>query len=223
MKKIIIGRSPDCHIRIKDDSDKISRRQAVIEVSPFGKMIIHDTSSNGTFVNGKPVEKPNGTPVTRADVVDLAHVMNLDWSLVRDPYRGMKIAVGIFCLVLVALGVFYFIYADTLFERSDKNLPEKTIVVDSLDEDSRVADETTDSIAAPAAKSSAKKAAAPKQKKNPKNTDSVKEDPRKKVPNLPDVRPKQDGNPNGIDNEGIKPKDLTPSRGNRSMKEEKNK
>ncbi len=225
MKKLTIGRSPDCDIRIKDDTDKISRRHAVLRISPFGKMIIYDTSGNGTFVNGKPVEKPNGTPVTRQDTVDLAHVKNLDWSLVGDPYRGMKLAVGIFLIVLVALGVLYFIYADTLFGNAEKHSKEPTVLVDSADKDTAVAAEA-DSIAAPAPARPAAKAA-PKAKKNPgsktqKSKDSL--DNMKKPPMLPDMDKSKEA-PNKKYKEGgnqeLKPKDLSPSRGPRSMKQEK--
>lgn len=145
MKKILIGRGAGNDIRIKDESDRVSRRQAVIEVSPTGKMRLHDTSSNGTFVNGKKVPKPGGVEVSRGDKVDFAHVMELDWALVKDPYKSMKIAVGVFAAVLIILAVLFFVFSDEIMEKlnpkpaeteqTDAQLDEEvvdTIIVDSV-------------------------------------------------------------------------------------------
>lgn len=134
MKKILIGRGAGNDIRLKDESDRVSRRQAVIEVSPTGKMRIHDTSSNGTFVNGVSVPKPGGLEVKRGDKVDFAHVMELDWSLIRDPYKGMKISVGIFVVVLIALAVLFFVYSDELLRSSESEVTP-TEEVESVSED----------------------------------------------------------------------------------------
>ncbi len=221
MKKIFIGRGADNQVRIKDDSDKVSRRQAVIEVSFLGKMRIHDTSTNGTFVNGKPVEKPNGTPVKRGDKVDLAHVTNLDWSLVRDPYKGLKIAIGVFLIVLIGLAAIYFIYADTLFDSGKNKGAEEELVEDTLSQDDEAEDTMT--IAAPAAdkQKSNKKKAAPAAPKNDK------QNPGKKLPSVNDKNknPGNPGDPNkdnvnnddpavqkpGADKNGLLPKRATPS------------
>lgn len=199
MKKIFIGRGSDNQVRIKDDSDKVSRRQAVIEVSFLGKMRIHDTSTNGTFVNGKPVEKPNGTPVKRGDKVDFAHVTNLDWNLVRDPYKGLKIAVCVFVVVLIGLAALYFIYADTLFGRAEKDLDLDELIEDTIDNDED--EDTIPQIAptAPAAKKdNSKKPATPK-------NDKLK--PLKQLPTVNGDKDKKDGQQNGND----KSKDAKPA------------
>lgn len=91
MKKLTIGRGRDCNIRIEDSTDSVSRRQAVITVSLTGKMMLYDTSSNGTYVNGVKVEKPGGVVVRRGDKINFAHVADLDWNTVKDPYRSVKI------------------------------------------------------------------------------------------------------------------------------------
>lgn len=135
MKKILIGRGAGNDIRLKDESDRVSRRQAVIEVSLTGKMILHDTSSNGTFVNDKPVKKPGGCEVKRGDKVDFAHVMELDWTLIKDPYKGMKIALGIFAAVLLILAVLFFTYSDELLRKSEPAEPT-TEMVDTVVSDS---------------------------------------------------------------------------------------
>ena len=52
MRKITIGRGRECDIRLKDDTDTVSRKHAVLAVWPSGKMLIYDLSSTGTSVNG---------------------------------------------------------------------------------------------------------------------------------------------------------------------------
>lgn len=103
MKKITIGRGRECDVRLEDSTDRVSRRQAVITVSPFGKMEIYDTSANGTYVNGEKVEKPAGLLVKRGDQVNFAHVVDLDWSKVRDPYRKIKLSVVVLMLLAVVV------------------------------------------------------------------------------------------------------------------------
>ncbi len=54
--KNVIGRSPDCNIRLKDPW--ISRNHAEITISEDGKYFIEDLSSvNGTFLNGQRITK----------------------------------------------------------------------------------------------------------------------------------------------------------------------
>lgn len=91
MRKITIGRNNSCNIVIPDTSDLVSRRQAVLAVSFFGRMIIYDTSNNGTYVNGQKLEHGKGVRVTRRDRVNFARMADLNWNDVKDPYRKMKI------------------------------------------------------------------------------------------------------------------------------------
>ncbi|MBR2016634.1 MAG: FHA domain-containing protein, partial [Prevotella sp.] len=53
MKKLTIGRNNACDIIIPDTSDLVSRKQAVLTYSFLGKMVLYDTSNNGTYVNGQ--------------------------------------------------------------------------------------------------------------------------------------------------------------------------
>lgn len=176
MKKIYIGRGIDCDIRIKDDTDKVSRRQAVIEVSPFGKMRIYDTSTNGTFVNGEPVEKPGGREVKRGDAVDMAHVVNLDWNLVKDPYRSMKISLGVILLALIGLAVYLFVFSDVLTREDVKEPePQEVVAADSIADDSAAeASEPSIEVATPSDKDKKKSS------KKSKGADSTSAAPPKK-------------------------------------------
>lgn len=104
MRKITIGRGRECDIRLKDDTDTVSRKHAVLAVWPSGKMFIYDLSSNGTSVNGVKVEKPNGYRVRRGDRVNFANLVDLDWNQVKNPYRTLnRILVGLVVLVVCAV------------------------------------------------------------------------------------------------------------------------
>lgn len=211
MKKILIGRGAGNDIRLKDESDRVSRRQAVIEVSPFGKMRIHDTSSNGTFVNGERVEKPGGRDVKRGDKVDFAHVMELDWNLVKDPYKGMKIAISVFVVALIAAAVLFFVFSDELLKKEKPAEPEPTEQVEATDTTSTEQD--TVSAEQPQAKS---QAPAKKAKKRPKKNSNGKKKPDSKDPNKNGI--KEIINP-APDPNGLKP-DNGPKTGG-TMKNEK--
>ncbi len=104
MKKIIIGRNNNCHVVIPDTSDLVSRKQAVLTVTFWGKMVIYDTSNNGTYVNGSRLENGKGVRVTRKDKVSFARVADLDWKDVRDPYRTLKLILVIGAVVAIVLG-----------------------------------------------------------------------------------------------------------------------
>lgn len=132
MKKITIGRGRECDIRLDDSTDMVSRRQAVITVSPTGKMEIYDTSSNGTFVNGEKVEKPNGKPIKRGDQINFAHVVDLDWDQVKDPYKSMKISLFIGLVAVVIIVVLFFAFADFFTGKQNNENETTEVVVDSV-------------------------------------------------------------------------------------------
>lgn len=109
MKRITIGRGNDCDIVIPDERDNVSRHHAVISFNLFGKMTISDTSSNGTFINGKRMLKGVSMPVTVNDEVRLGDGWIFDWKLVEDPYKAARkwliAAVSVLLLAAVGFGV----------------------------------------------------------------------------------------------------------------------
>lgn len=121
MKKITIGRGRECDIIIDDSTDTVSRRQAVITFSPFGKMMIYDTSSNGTFVNGIKVEKPDGMPLKRGDNVNLAHIADLDWEKVKNPYRKIMLSLLVMFFSAVAVAILFIVFADRITSVANKD------------------------------------------------------------------------------------------------------
>lgn len=137
MKKVTIGRGRECDIRLSDDSDRVSRKHAVIAVSPNGKMQIYDLSSNGTFVNGVRVEKPDGYPVKKGDKVNFANLVDLDWSKYRNPYRKLWIGVivtlvlALIAAIAVPLSIKY-MEEKASERRAEEMRQEATIVNDTL-------------------------------------------------------------------------------------------
>lgn len=110
MKAYSIGREDNCDIVICDSTDVVSRRHAVLNVHPNGKMFIVDQSRNGTYVNGIRITPNVRVPVTRKDVISFAHVVKLDWSQVPVSYLWMQVAawiVGVILLVAIGVGVYH--------------------------------------------------------------------------------------------------------------------
>lgn len=106
MKTYSIGRDLNCDIVINDTTDVISRRHALLNVTPSGKMTIIDQSSNGTYVNGIRISPNVPVPVTRKDVISLAHVAKLDWNQIPKSNQWVKYLLGaIAALVVIALAV----------------------------------------------------------------------------------------------------------------------
>ncbi len=102
MKVYSIGREEGCDIVIDDNSDVISRRHAVINVTSSGKMTIVDYSHNGTYVNGIRIASNVPVPITRKDNVSFSHVARLDWKLIPDT-RGKILRYGFSGLAAVVL------------------------------------------------------------------------------------------------------------------------
>lgn len=107
MKTYSIGRDLNCDIVINDSTDVISRCHALLNITPSGKMTIIDQSSNGTYVNGIRISQNVPVPVTRKDIVSLAHVAKLDWNQVPKSNQWVKYAIIAGVAVIVVLGVIF--------------------------------------------------------------------------------------------------------------------
>lgn len=103
MKAYSIGREAGCDITINDSTDVISRRHAILNVMPSGKMTIVDQSSNGTYVNGIRISPNVPVPVTRKDNVSFAHVARLDWNLIPNTNSTIIrwVIIGVVALLFV--------------------------------------------------------------------------------------------------------------------------
>lgn len=75
--KFVFGRKGDCSIRLKDQS--ISGHHCTIHVDNTHKgLVITDTSTNGTFLNGKRLSKSVPIQVTDGDIVSLTRPKMMD-------------------------------------------------------------------------------------------------------------------------------------------------
>lgn len=107
MKTYSIGRDLNCDIVINDSTDVISRRHALLNVTSSGKMTIIDQSSNGTYVNGIRISQNVPVPVTRKDIISLAHVAKLDWNQVPKSNQWIKYIIAIVAAVAVIIGIIF--------------------------------------------------------------------------------------------------------------------
>lgn len=119
MKTITIGRGPENMVTLSDP--KISRRHAILRCYPSGKMEIVDLSQNGTFVNGIRIAGNKPFPVSRKDIIDIAHVEKLEWNAIPNPYRAIKISVisTIACIVIICLSML----AYSIYDKGESSIP----------------------------------------------------------------------------------------------------
>lgn len=121
MKTYSIGRDLNCDIVINDSTDVISRRHALLNVTPSGKMTIIDQSGNGTYVNGIRISQNVPVPVTRKDIVSLAHVAKLDWNQIPKSNQWLKYVIGAIIAVVVILCIIFGIKAINSKDNNDLN------------------------------------------------------------------------------------------------------
>lgn len=109
MKTYSVGRDINCDIVIDDSTDVISRRHALLNVTPSGKMTIVDQSNNGTYINGIRISSNAPVPVTRKDTISFAHVAKLDWNLVPRSNQWIKHSIigasGFVVLIIIVIGL----------------------------------------------------------------------------------------------------------------------
>ena len=72
MKILTIGRDESCNIVLSDST--VSRRHAILKIHATGKMEIISMGQNGTFVNGKKLEKGEEYPLQSEDQVVFADI-----------------------------------------------------------------------------------------------------------------------------------------------------
>lgn len=125
MKKIYtIGRDEGCDIVIPDSTDVISRLHATIRVESNDKIYLTDQSRNGTYINGMKMSSNVEIPVSRKDVISLAHVCDLDWSLVPRQKSKTKILLVAFLFVAIIVGIAYFFFG---LNRGESNEPVEQV------------------------------------------------------------------------------------------------
>lgn len=143
MKALSIGRDQSCDIVINDSTDVISRRHAILNISSLGKMTIVDLSRNGTYVNGIRITPNVQVPITRKDVISLAHVAKLDWNLVPLSYSIMRYVI-LGCVALLLLICAYFAYQHYIDK--PKAVNEDVEIVAKQPEDEKSKGQPNDSV-----------------------------------------------------------------------------
>lgn len=110
MKVLSIGRDTACDIVLNDNKDMISRRHAMLYISPLGKMTLVDQGQNGTYVNGIKINPNVPYPVSRTDIVSFAHVRQLDWKQVPNNLALIRnAALGLLLIAILVWGGIVFV------------------------------------------------------------------------------------------------------------------
>lgn len=113
MKVLSIGRDNACDIVLNDEKDLISRRHAILYITSSGKMTLVGQGQNGTYVNGIRINPNIPYPVTRKDTISFAHVKQLDWKLVPNPFVLIRTLILVLVIALVATGGILFFNRDS--------------------------------------------------------------------------------------------------------------
>jgi pSer/pThr/pTyr-binding forkhead associated (FHA) protein len=71
MRKIVVGRDSSCDHIILDPKRSVSRKHCVL-INDSGSYFIEDISSNGTFLNGKRLNKGAKIPIKPSDLISLS-------------------------------------------------------------------------------------------------------------------------------------------------------
>lgn len=140
MKVITIGRSEDNYLVLEDNQNMISRQHATLRIYNTGKMEIVSTGTNGTFVNGFRIKPNIPHKVTRKDVISFAHVRQLDWNLIPDPYRYVRWALlGV--LICLLIGAIVLIWPKDKEEEPfvpvvpEMSVPQPTAIPENVDKE----------------------------------------------------------------------------------------
>lgn len=134
MKVYSIGRDVACNIVINDNTDVISRRHAILNVAPSGKMTIVDQSHNGTYVNGIRISSNVPVPVTRKDNISFAHVARLDWNMIPNTRAAIirYSLLGLLAMILIVGGILGFIFwGSSNGSESEGDNPNRPVVTDT--------------------------------------------------------------------------------------------
>ena len=138
MQQYTIGRSNECHIRVPDSKERISREHATLKVMDDGKIFIVDNSTNGTYVNGIKISQHVNYPVKRGDHISFANDYELDWKLIAKPKSKLSIyLLAVAALVVVGSIALFFLLRDTpappaIIEPSPIHKPDTVVQVDTV-------------------------------------------------------------------------------------------
>jgi hypothetical protein len=192
MKVITIGRGDDNQIVIEDSQNLVSRHHATLRISDSGRMEIVSTGVNGTFINGFLIKPNVPHKVSRKDIVSFAHVRQLDWSQVPDPFRPVRYAIlGVVALVVL---IFLFVMLRGLLGGGKAQEPKPLLpaaVNDTVPKKEKVENTAPENKTVPVEDFDPKKIKFPTQSKG-KEADKKKEEPKKEKPNEKEPETKEE-------------------------------
>ncbi len=110
MRVLTIGRGEDCDIILDDPQDLISRRHALLRFYPLGKIEIVPLGRNKTYLNGLEIKNEHARKVTRNDVISFAHVKQLNWKTVPNPYARIYYIIAAVLAVILLFFAIILIY-----------------------------------------------------------------------------------------------------------------
>lgn len=133
MKIIKIGRDATSNILL--EHEMISRHHAILRIYSTGKIELISMGANGTKLNGTLVRPNMVYKVKRSDMISFAGKYQLDWALVPDPLKKVRIALICLaaCLLLGCLAVAgskVYNYFNPQMEPESESLMSGTAVVE---------------------------------------------------------------------------------------------
>lgn len=133
MKIIKIGRDAISNILL--EHEMISRHHAILRIYSTGKIELISMGANGTKLNGTLVRPNMVYKVKRSDMISFAGKYQLDWALVPDPLKKVRIALICLaaCLLLGCLAVAgskVYNYFNPQMEQESESLMSGTAVVE---------------------------------------------------------------------------------------------
>lgn len=135
MKVIKIGRDTTSNILL--EHEMISRHHAILRIYSTGKIELISMGANGTKLNGTLVRPNVVYRVKRSDMISFAGKFQLDWALVPDPLKMVRIALLclVICLLLGCLAVAgnkVYNYFNPQIEQDFESTKSETVLVEEV-------------------------------------------------------------------------------------------
>lgn len=152
--QIEIGRDPRCQVRFDDNFPTVSRRHAAIIKDGDGWKLVQLSTTNKTFLNGKPVERewflqngdeiqlsvngprlgfiiPQGNKST-VNTIGLSRRLSLFRQQALRPYRTAVTIISILLVLAIAAGIFFTIRGNKKIVEQQEIIEQQELKLDSV-------------------------------------------------------------------------------------------
>lgn len=152
--QIELGRDPNCQVRYDDKYPTVSRRHAAIVKEGEGWKLVQLSSTNKTFLNGKPIEKewflqngdeiqlsvngprlgfivPQGNKST-VNTIGLSRRLSLFRQQALRPYRTAVTIISILLILAIALGIFFIVRGNKKINEQQETIQQQEMKLDSV-------------------------------------------------------------------------------------------